>query len=253
MTPCGFTHAHYREVLAEAARDYAFISFEEAAGEGAPDRYVLLRHDVDFSLENALPLAEREAELGIRATYFVLPHGPYNLLGPPSFGQLRRILDLGHHLGVHYDVGFYAAHGLAPRESLLAEARLLEERFSTRVAVAAEHNPGLVPRPTGLTTEPLHDAYAPRFRSDIRYLSDSCQFWREGCFCHVLGERQAPRIQVLVHPLWWSETGGAADEAVLALTRARVAWAQGDEARIFRHFGSLTHLGNRELFLRHRG
>ena len=251
MSPCGFTHAHYRDVLEDAARHYAFVSFGEAAAESAPERYVVLRHDVDFSLENALPLASIEAELGIRATYLVLPHGPYNLLGPPSFGLLRRILDLGHHLGLHYDLGFYQAHALPPRAALLAEARVLEQRFATGVAVAAEHNPGLVPRPAGMTTEPLHDAYGARFSRDIAYLSESCQFWREGCFCRVLGEHRAPRLQVLVHPLWWSATGEAADEAVLALTRARVAWAQGDEARIFRHFGSLTHLGNREVFRKH--
>jgi hypothetical protein len=251
LTPCGFTRAHYREVLGAAVSSYSFVSYDEAASPEAPPRFVVLRHDVDFSLEDALPLAEIEAGLGVRATYFVLPHGPYNLLGPPSFGLLRRILDLGHHLGVHYDVGFYAAQGVPARDTLLAEARLLETRFDTRVLVAAEHNPGLAPRPPGLTVEPLLDAYGPGFTRELKYLSDSCQFWRESCFCAFLRERRAPRLQVLTHPLWWSEEGRPADEALLALTRRRVDWAQADEARVFRHFGRLEHLGNREIFRKH--
>ena len=58
-------------------------------------------------------------------------------------------------------------------------------------------------------------------------------------------------MQVLTHPIWWSEDGRPADEALLGLTRRRVAWAEADQRRLFRHFGSLEHLGNRELFRKH--
>jgi hypothetical protein len=246
---CGFTYAHYRETLQLAADRYAFLIFPEAAAADAPQRFLVLRHDLDFALEEALPLAEIEAGLGVRATYFVLPHGPYNLLGPPASGLLQRILELGHEIGLHYDVAFYAADG-GPGV-LGREAAALEARFGRRIDVVAEHNPGLAPRPEGLSLADRLDAYAPEFTRDIKYVSDSCQYWREGCLCALVKEERAPRVQVLTHPLWWSEDGRPADEALLALRARRIAWAEGDARRVFAHYGGLSHLGNRGVFSKH--
>jgi hypothetical protein len=260
MTSCGFTYAHYRETLQEAARRYAFLTFPEAITAEAPARFLVLRHDVDFALEEALPLAELEAALGVRATYFVLPHGPYNLFGPPACSLLQRILALGHEIGLHYDVAFYGTEG-GP-SALGREAAALEARFGTRIRVVAEHNPGLAPRPESLNLADRLDAYAPEFTRDLKYVSDSCQFWREGCFCALVAEERphplelqpgasAPRVQVLTHPIWWSEDGRPADEALLALRARRLGWAEADARRVFAHFGSLAHLGNREVFRKH--
>jgi hypothetical protein len=248
MTGCGFTYAHYRETLQAAGRRYAFITFPEAAAADAPARFLVLRHDVDFALDEALPMAEIEAALGVRATYFVLPHGPYNLFGPPACGLLQRILSLGHEIGIHYDVAFYAAEGEA---ALVREAAALETRFGAPIRVVAEHNPGRAPRPEGLSLASRLDAYAPEFTRDIKYVSDSCQFWREGCLCSLVAEERAPRVQVLTHPLWWSEDGRPADEALLALRARRISWAEADARRVFAHFGDLAHLGNRGVFLKH--
>jgi hypothetical protein len=246
---CDFSHAHYRDALRKAAEGYAFAAFD-AAPAGRP--FLLLRHDVDFSLEWALPLARIEAELGVRSTYFVLPHGPENLLGEPGFSRLREILGLGHRLGLHYDLGFYAACGLPPLETLRREAALLEDRFATPVRVAAEHNPGRVPRPAGLDLAPLLDAYAPAFTRNARYLSDSCQSWREGCFCAHLGPARQPRLQVLVHPIWWSQDARPADAALRGETARRIDAARADAARVLDHYAGLEHLPNRELFRRGR-
>jgi hypothetical protein len=246
---CAFTHDHYRETLQAAARRYAFLTFPEAASADAPERFVILRHDIDFALEEALPLAEIEAALGIRATYLVLPHGPYNLFGPPACGLLQRILELGHEIGIHYDVAFYAAQG--EMAALGREAAALEARFGQRLRVVAEHNPGLAVRPAGLSLADCLDAYAPEFTRDIKYVSDSCQYWREGCLCGLVKEERAPRVQVLVHPLWWSADGQDADAALLALRARRIAWVEADARRVFAHFGSLEHLGNRGVFLKH--
>ena len=55
---CGFTLDHYRELL-EAARSggYRYAHFDRPPREGD----LLLRHDVDLSLDAALRLAEVEA------------------------------------------------------------------------------------------------------------------------------------------------------------------------------------------------
>jgi hypothetical protein len=243
VTPCGFTYAHYRESL-QRARDagYRFAAFDDVPADGRP--FVLLRHDVDFSPDFAVPMARLESEMGVRATVFVCPHAHYNPLGA-AYAPLREIVGLGHHLGLHFDAAFYAANGLPPGETLRAEAAALAARFGRPVPVVAEHKPGRAPR---VDVGPFLDAYAPSFTREVKYLSDSCQFWREGCFCGFLDPARHPRLQVLTHPIWWSDDGRAADERLREHTAARIAAARDDERREFRYYASLEHLGNRALF-----
>ncbi len=242
MTACGFTHSHYREALAAARRSHAIVGFDATPATARPP--LTLRHDVDFCTAAALRLARLESEIGIAATYFVLPHGDYDVLGE-GFGDVREIVRLGHALGLHYDVSWYAAHGLDPARTLQRDARLLADVFETPVTVAAEHNPGLRHGPP-VDVAPLLDAYSPRFTRARRYLSDSCQFWREGCFCASLSLGEP--LQVLVHPIWWSDDGRTADRLLRELTERRVIATRARERAVFDHYASLAHLGNRALF-----
>src|SRR6185503_11913586 len=66
---CGFTLEHYREIL-RAAREggYRFAAFADSPVDGD----LLLRHDIDLSLEAAIEMAELEAEEGATATYLLM-------------------------------------------------------------------------------------------------------------------------------------------------------------------------------------
>ncbi len=74
---CSFDLAHYGEIVAAAkAGGYRFAHFE-----GSPlDGTVILRHDVDLSLDAALRMAEIEHGAGASATYFLMTESVfYNL------------------------------------------------------------------------------------------------------------------------------------------------------------------------------
>ncbi|MBK9092020.1 MAG: hypothetical protein IPM84_04445 [Anaerolineae bacterium] len=93
--PCNFTFAHYREILSEArALGFACVSFQDlldGKADGAA-RVLLLRHDIDFTVNNALRLAQIEHELGATATYFVRLHAVhYNSLALATMRQLHEI------------------------------------------------------------------------------------------------------------------------------------------------------------------
>ncbi len=62
-----FTETSYREIVASARERYAFEPF----GTATTSPHVLWRHDVDYSVHRAAALARIEADLGVRATYFV--------------------------------------------------------------------------------------------------------------------------------------------------------------------------------------
>jgi hypothetical protein len=96
---CTFDFAHYGELLdAARAGGYRFAFFEGEPREGT----VLLRHDVDLSLDAALRLAELEAEAGAQATYFLMTESVfYNLASAEGTVALERLRALGHRVGLH--------------------------------------------------------------------------------------------------------------------------------------------------------
>ena len=118
---CAFDLEHYRELLEAAqAGGYRFAFFEGAPQPGT----VLLRHDVDLSLDAALRMAELEAEAGAQATYFLMTGSVfYNLASHEGERALARLRELGHRVGLH------AVYPRArPRRPLRARARLAQPR-----------------------------------------------------------------------------------------------------------------------------
>src|SRR5439155_2531726 len=96
---CAFDLAHYGELL-DAARSggYRFAVFDR---DPAP-RDLLLRHDVDLSLNAAVRLAELEAEAGARATYFLMTESVfYNLDSEEGREAVERLRALGHRVALH--------------------------------------------------------------------------------------------------------------------------------------------------------
>ena len=100
-----FTEAAFRRLVVHLRQHgYRFIRY----GEIEADRHVLWRHDVDLSMHRAARLAEIEAEEGAVATYFVNPRCVfYNLAEADVLACARRIMALGHQIGLHFDVAPY--------------------------------------------------------------------------------------------------------------------------------------------------
>jgi hypothetical protein len=154
-TSAEMTRAHPLRRLAEPWRDrhhlyreyadfldrlapLAVVPLREFGRARAADRAVFaLRHDVDDRLESALEFARLEHERGLRATYFVLHSAPYygtDALLP----ALRRLQDLGHEVGFHYDlVTSQVVRGVDPRAELQAELGRLRAAGLDVVGVAA--------------------------------------------------------------------------------------------------------------------
>lgn len=204
----GFTVAHYREILEKAL--YLGYVFNTFAGYEAVDspRLILMRHDIDLSLENCLRFARIEHELGVQSTFFVRVHARlYNPFEFQSYQKLREIESLGHELALHYEPGFALAVGEDEESMVRREKTILESVLNHSVVSASAHLPGK----TGSTIcdenkesfAIKYDAYSPRFMEDFKYLSDSNGRWREGCLCQHLGSFD--RLCVLTHGWWWFE------------------------------------------------
>jgi hypothetical protein len=188
---CDFSLRHYGELL-EAARagGYGFAFFDREPREGD----LLLRHDVDLSLEAALELARLEAEAGAAATYFLMTESVfYNLasaVGRAAVGELRA---LGHRVGLH---------AVWPRAQL-------DERFDP---VVAWHNPD--PEYMRAPVEGAVNVMQEGFFDPATYRSDSNQHWRSGCPHESLAAGEFRWLQLLTHPEIWAYDGATMRESM---------------------------------------
>jgi hypothetical protein len=205
------------------------------------DPCVILRHDIDYSIEKAMRLAEIDQKVGARATVFVLMTCEYyNLLMPENIEAVRRIASMGHEIGLHYDTGAITA---ATPDARIAEvirlARFLEEHVGVPVTSVAQHNPSLTPVRVGIPG--YRDAYDPRFFRDIAYLSDSRRLF--GAPDVYAFFRDHPRSQFLAHPLWYHDRDvprgesfeairGSLDRMVSTRIAAMNALMEEDERRL---------------------
>jgi len=200
-----FVVERYRSLIDLAKESYEYISYDDAFTCG---KFVLWRHDCDFSLNRAYRLAIIEKEEGVKATYFVNPHAEfYNILESSQFRIIQRILQMGHDLGLHFDAGFYGVDSENQLHDLVSrEASWLESWFGIRPTAFSFHNP--TEFLLGCQAERyggLVNCYSVFFKSEVGYCSDSNGYWRHRRLEDVLGEAKEPRLQVLTHPGWWQE------------------------------------------------
>ena len=75
---------------------------------------IILRHDVDLSIESALALAIIEKKHDIYSTFFILTSGiTYNPLYSKNQDMLRQICEMGFEIGLHFDPSVYESNEIS--------------------------------------------------------------------------------------------------------------------------------------------
>lgn len=219
----GFSIDDYRRILVELSRlGYEAVDLEELD----PDRPLMfLRHDVDLCLGRAVAVAEAEHALRMRATYYVLVSTEmYNPASAESRRRMRRIVELGHSVGLHFDATKYEGGRAELEAAANEECELLSRLAGAPVRSLSFHRPapelrGLADRFAGR----VH-TYEPRFFNEIGYISDSSGGWYRGHPLDHPAIAARTAIQLLTHPAWWhSATPRLAEEEIEALRAERAA------------------------------
>jgi hypothetical protein len=207
---CGFTFHHYRDmILLAKKKGYAFSTFRDHTDKNNEKRLILLRHDVDFNLRNALTFAELESKSGIVSTFFIRVHAPFNVFSYDNYPILKKIISLGHEIGLHYEPDFFTLLNEGDDvQTFNRERSVLENIINEKISGISLHEPnrGLWTRPKErLLLKKLkleYSAYQPKFVKELKYISDSGGKWKEGCFCEFI-KKDVPKLCVLTHPVWW--------------------------------------------------
>lgn len=201
-----FNLGNYRRILARALElGYSFQTFSGYL-EKPQEKVILLRHDVDVSLERAMEMAQLEEGLKILSTYFVRLHASfYNLLDHDNLKRLQELLVGGFEIGLHQEVNRCSEDIRVAVELLKREKALLETLLGQPLRGVSAHLPkrkalrgsAELLAATGFDYSPSQEI----FNQGAIFISDSNRQWKEFSFQEALG--RSDKILANIHPVWW--------------------------------------------------
>ena len=208
-----FTYHGYLALLSLLAESgYPIATYHD--WETKP-RCVILRHDIDTDLAQAVRFAELEAQEGVRSIYFVLLRTDfYNPASSGSLEQLHRIQALGHEIGLHFDEKAYPAG--TPEETvqrILKEREVLSALLETEVSTVSMHRPSQATLDADLQIPGMVNSYGRIFFRDFKYLSDSRRRWREPVE-EIIRSGPYDRLHILTHAFWYHQQEETLRESV---------------------------------------
>lgn len=216
-----FTYDWYRAFLDRLqSAGHEFRTFSDSHDSGD----VILRHDVDLSLEKALTVARIEAERDVESTYCILlTSALYNPMEREHRDRIRAIGALGHEVALHFSTHEYWDADDRPDDDALEDRVAEEQEILETIMPATTDTVSFHVPPSwvlGRSFETFRNAYAPAYFDDVEYVADSGQRWRDA----PPDLPQPPStVQVLTHPGLWGEADGDFE--------ARVDWSVAEACR----------------------
>lgn len=169
---------------------------------------VILRHDIDFDIDAALNMAEIEYENNIKSTYFVIVTSDfYNVHSLESRIKLKRIVELGHEIGVHYDELAYPNDiGNIDKiiKNIQQEGTILEDIVGQTITTVSMHRPSQEIIEKNISIPGFINSYGIEFFHEFKYVSDSRRCWREPIEKYI-DEEKYDKLHILTHPFWYKD------------------------------------------------
>ena len=197
-----FTYDAYVNLLEYLSEHYNIISFNQVHDAKKP--YLIIRHDVDASIDHALKMAKIEEGLGIKSTYFMLFSNMfYNLLEKNTNQKLLNLVELGHEIGLHYDLEVYGTYNLPNVDYIEYEIKLLSLLTKKDINIISVHNPSINNK-----EDPYLESskYINTYNKDMYslYVTDSCRSWYLDDLEKLINF-ESDRVQLVIHPLLWNQ------------------------------------------------
>lgn len=178
------------------------------------DKCVILRHDVDNSLEAAVRFAELEKEAEVKSTYFVLVTSDfYNVFSGSNQKLVRKIISYGHSVGLHFDETAYTGGIDYMAQMIKKEAGMLETVTGVPVISVSMHRPSRRTLEADMAIQGMINSYSHTFFHEFKYVSDSRRRWREPVD-DIISSGMYQRLHILTHAFWYAEKQNSIEETV---------------------------------------
>ncbi|RLL46914.1 hypothetical protein D8M04_06875 [Oceanobacillus piezotolerans] len=210
-----FSYKEYIHILDLLQDHYPIMDYNEV-GEDT-DRFAVIRHDVEFSVERAYKMAELEARKGIFTSYmFQIRNNAYNTFSIQNIKMIKEIYQLGHKIGLHVHLGMLNdISGL--KNYVESDIKSMGNFLHIPIDRFSYHRPPKEVLRKELSLENYINTYDKKYfdfkENDqdlehvrIKYIADSKHRWNYGYPSEDLLKQYA-KVQLLIHPYSWTEEG----------------------------------------------
>ena len=221
-----FNYNEYKNLIGVVKQHLPIMDFSEVTEK--TKKFCVLRHDIEFSIDRAYELAKIEKDLGVVSTYTVqLRNNTYNALSEKNIDLIRKINDLGHHIGLHQNPPLMEPEALG--RYILTDIQILEHFYGFEIDRFAFHRPKKEYLASYITLDNKINCYDKKFfhyfdekpdELNVLYLSDSNHKWKFG-YPLDYDFSEIDKLQLLTHPYSWTESGGDNYGNYLSLIRER--------------------------------
>ena len=133
-----FSYEEYASIIRVVQESGKQVTFQEALHR---DRFVIMRHDVEFSIKRAYNLAKFEYDCRFKSIYFFqLSNNIYNLFSDKNLAYVNAILRMGHQVGLHFHMG--ECEDLeAVKQRICIDMEILQKKIPGTVPIFSFHRP----------------------------------------------------------------------------------------------------------------
>ena len=209
-----FSFYDYREILRVVKETGLNATYEEALNR---DSFIILRHDVEYSVERAYALSKVEESMDMRSTFFFpWTNNSYNILSRKNRDILTDMHERGQHIGLHF-----ALNGMTDMELIRSrikqEIDMLSDMLGFKITSFSIHRPSPDVLAENIKLPGIINAYQDEFFSfdpnakpdsvlPIKYMSDANHIWRYG-YPDEETIKAHKKVQILTHPFAWTKKG----------------------------------------------
>jgi len=210
-----FSYENYTNIIDTVNSKLPIVDFKDVTVD--TKKFCVIRHDIEFSVDRALELANVEYLFGINSTYTVqLRNNTYNALSEKNIKAVKEIRKLGHHIGLHQNPPSMGGDELI--DYIVKDIETLEHYYGFEVDRYAFHrcgsNPTLlekyieVPDKINCYAKEFFHYFSGERPEELRvhYSADSNHMWKYG---HPLDLDfdKIDKLQLLTHPYSWTLVG----------------------------------------------
>jgi hypothetical protein len=219
-----FSYLEYTKIIHNVLCNHPYLDFRDVNEETT--RFVLIRHDVEFSPERAIRMALLEHCLGIQTSYFFqLRNAAYNLFSERVLEIIRSIYEMGHSIGLHVHLKMLKSLNDLP-DFILQDVCLMSKIVGVPVDRFSYHRPSKEVLKLNLHINGLINTYDRLYfdfkdnddftNVNVKYFADSMHRWKYG-YPDEISLSKNPKVQLLLHPDEWSPEGGEEEKNFRAL------------------------------------
>lgn len=209
-----FSFADYKEIIRIIQSTNRACDYKDALGK---DEFIIMRHDVEYSVKRAYELAKVETSMDFHSTFFFQwTNNSYNLLSKRNQEMIRDMHERGQHIGLHF-----ALNGLTDMEQVRMQIKkeidLLSNMLDFQITEFSVHRPSPDVLRANIKLPGIINAYQDEFFTfaenvtdsselAVKYMSDANHIWRYG-YPNEENILNNKKVQILVHPFAWTKEG----------------------------------------------